>query len=206
MHGAAFTPLFDGPLSSVMVWERAHRCPCTTSDGSADTACRVCFGKGRYWEPPSAPFRGALVTLSARALSALFQRFGPGVTGDATVSVLGDAPCWSAMGEGDRFTALRAVDAVEWSLAAGDRIRLPYGADGITALVRSHDRAGVVPVAPPTPGPDGRISVSVPTVLAFSAPRRYEVVRDLSQVRAFGTGPVGLPKKALVKMLDWSER
>ncbi|MBI3131497.1 MAG: hypothetical protein HYZ13_09240 [Acidobacteria bacterium] len=43
----------------------------------------------------------------------------------------------------------------------------------------------------------------VPTVLRLEAPRRYEVVRDLAQVRAFGTH---LPRKVLLRLLDLSAR
>lgn len=61
----------------------------------------------------------------------------------------------------------------------------------------------------PVPDVDssGRITVTVQTVITFEAPRRYEVVRDLAQVRSFPSiDSVGLPKKMLLKLIDWTVR
>ncbi len=205
MYGEDFEELLTGTLSSVLVWESAHLCPCVGTDGAADRACPVCLGLGRYYSPPSAQFRAGLVGLSARAMAAIQARFGPQTAGDATVSLPVSAPCWAGIREGDRLSALDAKDAVEWSLAAGDAIRLPY-----LAVVRGATQrvAGViVPVAPPIQDASRKITVTVPTVVAFTAPRRYEVVRDLSQVRAFTSeGSAGLPKKILLKLIDGTVR
>lgn len=204
MIGSSFESLLTGSMSSEVTWEKAHRCPCTTSNGELNRKCKVCGGEGWVWDAPSAPFRLGLVSLTAKALAAIQQRFGPGTVGDATLSIPHSAPCWADAGERDRILATTTFDRVEWILTPGTSIRLPMGAVEITAKVISSDGASAVAVTPPEPDAAGRVSVAVSTVLAFRAPRRYEVVRDLAQARSFGDGR--LPKKLLVKLIDWTTR
>ena len=204
MIGSSFESLLTGSMASEMVWERAHRCPCTLTSGEVNRKCKVCGGEGWIWDAPSAPFRLGLVNLTAKALAAIQQRFGPGMVGDATLSIPFSAPCWADAGERDRFLATKAMDRVEWTITPGTTIRLPMGSQDITARVISPDGASIVPVTSPAPDAAGRVNVAVSTVLTFRAPRRYEVMRDLSQARVFGDGR--LPKKLLVKFIDWNVR
>ncbi len=201
MDAASYDQLLTGPLSARLTWEASHRCGCVQPDGAGDRACPVCSGKGRYWDPPTAPFRAGLVGLTAKALEALRQTMGPGTTGDAILSVPVSAPCHALLRSGDRLLALDALDALEWVVMPASPVLLPAGAAVQTAKVRSP--TGMVAV--PIPGLDarGRVAVAVPTVLAFQAPRRFEVVGDAGQVRAFGPG---LPRKVLLKLIDWTQR
>ena len=203
MHGSAFNSLLTGTLSSRVVWEKARICPCVGSDGSLDRTCGVCGGKGKYWDLPSDEFRAGVLSLSAKALAAIQQRFGPGLIGDAQISIPGNAEAWSDVGESDRFTVLDALDSLEWIVTPGNPVALPYGAEVLRAKVRTVDKTAVELVDVPEPNGKGKIAVSVATVLSFRAPRRFEVVRDLSQVRAFGDR---LPKKLLLKLIDWTVR
>lgn len=202
MRGSDFAPLYLGALGARLVWEASHPCPCSGPDGVLDEVCPICEGRGVYHEPPSTPFRGGLTSLSARALAALSQRFGPGMTGDATASLPENTPCWLSIGAGDRLAALDAQDTLAWQLAPNRPLRMPFGAVMLSATVRDPNGA-LRDVPPPLTDARGRVGVTAPTVLRFLAPRRYEVVRDLSQVRAFGTG---LPKKVLLRLLDVSVR
>lgn len=202
MRGSDFAPLYQGLLSARLVWEASHPCPCSGPDGVLEEVCPICEGRGVYHDPPSAPFRGGLISLSARALEAISQRFGPGVVGDATASLPENAPCWASIGAGDRLAALDAQDTLSWQLVPNRLLHLPFGAVPVSATIR--DQQGVLrEIPPPLPDTRGRVGVAAPTVLRFVAPRRFEVVRDLSQVRAFGTG---LPKKVLLRLLDVSVR
>jgi len=203
MNGSSFDRLLQGPLGSEVVYERAYLCPCTTEEGEATWKCPVCGGKGRVWDQASTPFKIGVTTLTARALAGIQQRFGQGMTGDATLSIPGAAPCWGIVREGDRFTVTKALAPVEWSLAPGRVIKLPFLAQDLEARVLDPSGPGFQVVVAPGPDAAGAVQVAVPTVLTFKAPQRYEVVKDLAQMRAFAPG---LPKKLLVKLIDWTVR
>jgi len=203
LNGAAFDRLLTGPLGSDVLWERSYLCPCTTAEGEASRRCPVCGGQGHVWDQAPPAFRIGVVSLNVRALAGIQQRFGPGVTGDATLSIPGCAPCWQTVGEGDRFTVTSALAPVDWSLAAGRSIRLPVLAQDLQARVLDPDGKGFAVVVPPVPDDSGAIQVDVPTALTFLAPQRYEVVKELSKVRSFAPG---LPRKVLVKLIDWTVR
>ena len=203
MNGANFDRLLMGPLGSAVIWERSYLCPCTTPEGEVTRRCPVCGGMGRVWDQPSTSFRIGVTSMTARALAGIQQRFGPGTTGDATLSIPGCAPCWGPVDECDRFTVLGAIAPVQWSLAADRSIHLPYLATDLEARVLDPEGPGFTVVVPPVPDADGAVEVAVPTVLSCLAPRRYEVVKDLSQVRSYAPG---LPKKLLVKLIDWTVR
>ena len=204
MFGSSFESLLTGTLSSEVVWERSHRCPCITSDGSPNRKCKVCGGEGAFWDEASDRFRLGLVSLTSKALAAIQQRFGPGVIGDATMSIPFSALCWADVGERDRFLEVSILDRTEWTITPGTTIRIPTGAQDVSAKVISMDGTSVVAVDPPVPDAKGRVSVAVTTVISFRSPRRYEVVKDLIQARSFGDGR--LPKKLLVKLIDWTAR
>lgn len=202
MRGSDFSQLFRGALGANLAWEASHPCPCGGADGTSDEVCLRCEGRGLTHDPPSAPFRGALTGLTARALEALSQRFGPGMVGDATASVPFEALCWASIRSGDRLIALDAREVLAWTLTPGRSIHLPWGAVLREATVMG--TGGAIQTVPlPVSDVEGRIRVVVPTVLRLEAPRRYEVVRDLAQVRAFGTH---LPRKVLLRLLDLSAR
>jgi hypothetical protein len=69
--------------------------------------------------------------------------------------------------------------------------------------VLAADGKGFAVVVPPAPDDSGVVQVDVATALSFLAPQRYEVVKELSQLRSFAPG---LPKKLLVKLIDWTVR
>ena len=203
MNGTNFDRLLQGPLGSEVVWERAYKCPCVGPEGESTRKCPVCGGLGRVWDQPSKVFKIGVTGLSARALAGIQQRVGAGTTGDASLSIPGVAPCWSVVKDGDRFSVLGAMAPVEWNLSPGRLVRLPYLASGLEARVIDAAGTGWAAAVPPMPDGSGSVQVSAPTVLSFLAPQRYEVVKDLSQVRAFAPG---LPKKLLVKLIDWTVR
>jgi hypothetical protein len=196
-----FDALLSGRLGTRLSWERAHRCPCTEEFGGADVSCPVCLGKGRYWDTPSADFRAGVVSLTARALAAMQMQFGPGFVGDGTISLPSNCPAWFDVGEGDRFLSLDNQDSVEQVVGAGSVVKLPAGADVVSAYIRQGSTLQAV--TPPTPDDQGRVTVARATVLALRVPRRYEVVRAIPQIRGWTPG---LPKKVLVRMLDVSTR
>jgi hypothetical protein len=76
-------------------------------------------------------------------------------------------------------------------------------AQDLQARVLDPDGKGFAVVVPPVPDDSGAIQVDVPTALTFLAPQRYEVVKELSKVRSFAPG---LPRKVLVKLIDWTVR
>jgi hypothetical protein len=73
----------------------------------------------------------------------------------------------------------------------------------VEAYVKASDGLSTIPTTFPTPDGNGRVAVSVPTVLRYRIPRLYEFVRELPRVRTF---PVGLPKKVGLKRVDMTER
>ncbi len=196
----AFDSLLTGTLGTRLCWQKAHRCPCTDEYGQSDRECPICLGRGRYWDTPSDEFRAGVVGLTGRALESMQLRFGPGVTGDGTISLPSTSPAYADVGEGDRFSNLDAFDTLEWTLAKGTLVLLPVGADIVGAYIRSSGQLHAVP--PPVPS-DDRVSVAVTTVITMLAPRRYEVVKAIPQTRNWVPG---LPKKVLVQMLDLSTR
>ena len=205
MFAEPFEQLLTGTLSSLLVWEQSRLCPCTNADGAAERTCPVCAGRGRYFEPPSDPFRAGLVGLSARALEAFAARFGPGVVGESMLSIPASAYCYDRIGEGDRITALDAVEKREWSLPAGATRRLPFGGTIISAACRVSGKVVLVPT--PTPTDAGDFTVAAPTRIEIQAPSRFEVTKELAQLRAFiSEGSTGLPKKLGAKRLDWTVR
>lgn len=199
-----FTELLNGPLSSRLVWESAHRCPCANREGQADQSCGICLGEGWYHDAPSQVFQAGLTGLSADALQALRQKLGQSVSGDAVLSLPVNAPAYDTAGAKHRFIAADAIDSLEWVISPGAPVRLPWGAKIITAWSRNAGKTALVRVAPPVVA-DGLVSVASTVVLRFRAPRRFEVVEQLAQVRSFSGGE-GLPKKFLLKLVDATVR
>lgn len=201
MIAGSFDGLLTGSLSSRLAWESSTLCPCTTTEGAADRQCPVCRGQGRTYLAPSAPFRAGLVGLSAKQLEYQMNKFGPGLAGEAQLSLPSCAPCYGTLQPKDRIIALDALETREWTILPAVPLRLPSMAIILSARVRSG--AQVVEVPRPVPAADGLVTVAVPTVIRFEAPRRYEVLPDAGQVRAFTSG---MPRKHMLKLVDFSVR
>jgi len=200
----AFDQLLGTPdQGSRLLWAQARRCVCFDLDGGTNIACPICSGSAYVWEDWSDEFRAGMVGLSGRAIDNLSQRFGPGMVGDATISLPQSAPPYSSATQRDRFVALDALDIFEWSLIPGVAVKMPV--NGVLLEARVIATSGLSMVRVPVPQPDAneRISVTTQTVVRLQAPRRFEVVTDLSQVRAIMPG---LPRKVLVKLIDVSVR
>jgi hypothetical protein len=200
----SFDDLLSTPdLGSRLIWAQARQCACFDADGGANVSCLVCSGSAYVWEDWSEEFRAGLVGLSGRQIANLSQRFGPGMVGDGTISLSQSAPPYSVATQRDRFVALDALDTFEWPLAAGVQVKLPVNGKLLEARLISSDGTSLVRCPVPVPDSNGRISVSVSTVVRLQAPRRYEVIADLSQVRSI---TLGLPRKVMVKLIDVSVR
>ena len=197
MNPGSFDALLCGRLSSALCWEAGHKCPCVGLDDAGERRCPICRGKGRYWDPLSDPFQAGITGLNSKSLAALQAKFGDGISGDSTVSLPSNAPCYKSLKPGDRLLAVDAVDEVDWVVSPTHPVALPMRAELLSAVVRQGDLPVEVPA--PVPGADGLIRVAVPTVLRMRAPRRYEVVLFVGQDRAFQPG---LPRKFLLKLID----
>jgi hypothetical protein len=198
----SFDQLLGTPdFGSRLVWASAVRCPCFDQEGGTNPACPVCGGEAFIWEDWSPEFRAGLVGLTGRQLENISQRFGPGMVGDATVSLPRSSPPYQTVTQRDRFVALDAADTVYWSLAPGMPVKLPWRAVLMEARIVSGTALARVPV--PLPDSSRRVTVTQATVIRLQVPRRYEVIADLSQARAIMPG---LPRKVLVKLVDMSLR
>lgn len=203
MEASGFDDLLTGDLSTELTWEASSRCPCLDADGRSDPTCVICGGDGTYYAEHSLGFQAGVVSVTARMLEKIQQRFGPGAVGDATVSLPSNAPCYEAIKSDDRFLLPNNFDNLEWTLIPGVLIKLPLGAEIITAKARSTDKTEIVTVPAPEPDANGRVSTTYPLVMSMLVPRRLQVVTDISQLRSWAEG---LPKRILVKLVDWSVR
>lgn len=199
MDGVDFVELLTGDLAATLTWAMATPCPCTSSVGSAQSSCLVCGGTGWTYGAKSQPFQCGLVSQDAKARAALAQTMGPGMAGDAVVSIPMNAPCYDTLAFRDRLYDQMVQDGRRSILTPGTSILLPPGATNIQAFVKNGAGTALVAATPPVPDAAGRVMVSVTTTLVYSAPRTYEVLADLSRVRSFGSG---MPKKWSVKLLD----
>lgn len=202
MEGADFTELLER-FASVLRWQPSIPCPCVLDTGAADRSCRVCLGAGRTWGDLSAPFEAPLIAQDARSRAALAQTMGPGMLGASTLIVGPDAPCYDAVRDGDRIWDTATTDQHRLILLPGVLAALPLGFHGLSALVKAADGLSLVSAPPPVPDAARRVQVAVPTTLSFTAPRGYEVIKDLSRVRSWTDG---LPKKLTLSLIDMSAR
>lgn len=200
----AFDQLLGTPESgSRLSWSSARRCVCFGQDGGNSISCPICSGEGYVWSEWSEEFRAGMTSLTGRQIENLSQRWGPGMVGDATISLPPSSPPYCVATPRDRFVALDALDTFEWSLVAGVQVRVPLNAVFAEARAKSNDGLSIVRVPVPIPDANGRIQVSVSTVVRITAPRRYEVVQDATQIRAIMPG---LPRRVMVKLVDVSLR
>lgn len=211
MLGRSFNSMLSGRrLGTLLRWQRAHRCPCASTDGEADQSCGVCFGKGRYYDAWSQEFRAGFLSQDSQTLMQMMKQFGGAVSvGDAVVVIPSNAPCYEGIGTFDRIQLVNSTDTIEWALAPGTPVRLPPGAEPVSATVRNANRTATLPTAFPVPGTDGRIQVAVPTTIQFRVARLYEVSRDLPRVRGFDSGQdtgSQQPKRLSLSRVDWSVR
>ena len=200
----AFDQLLGTPdLGSRLVWSPARRCICFDTDGGTYLSCPICLGEAFVWSEWSKEFRAGVLGLTAKQIESMAQRLGPGMIGDASISLPPSAPAYPSVTQHDRFVALDATDIFEWSILAGTTVRLPLMANILEARVRSADKLSMVRGPVPVPDTNGQFTVAVPTVLRVNAPRQFEVLPDASQVRAIMPG---LPRKVAVKLVDISRR
>lgn len=200
----AFDTLLSSPeQGSRLMWSQARKCPCLDPEGGVLVTCGVCGGEGWVWDDWSEEFRAGLLGLTGRQMDANVQRWGPGMTGDASLSLPISSPPYVTLTGRDRLVALEAMDVFEWTLVAGVSVKLPVNAVLMEARQKAADGKSLVRVPVPIPDPNTRISVLVPTAVRIAAPRRYEVLGDLSQVRGW---MLGLPRKVALKLVDTSVR
>ena len=200
----AFDTLLTSPeQGSRLQWSQARRCPCLDPEGGVLVTCAVCGGEGWVWDEWSDEFRAGLLGLTGRQMEANAQRWGQGMTGDASLSLSMSSPPYATLTERDRLVALDAMDVFEWTLLAGVLVKLPVQAVLMEARQKSSDGLSLVRVPVPVADVNGRISVTATTAVRLAAPRRYEVLGDLSQVRGW---MLGLPRKVALKLVDTSVR
>ena len=200
----AFDQLLGTPDSgSRLRWAQARRCACLDPDGGNNISCPVCSGAGYIWDVWSHIFRAGVTGLSGRQIENLSQRLGPAAVGDATISLPHSCPPYHTVTQRDRFVALDATDTTEWSLVPGVVVTLPYMAVLTEARTMSTDGLSIIPAPVPVADANSRISVTQTTVVRVKAPRRYEVISDLTQTRAIMPK---LPRKLMVKQVDLSLR
>ena len=206
MRGKSFDSLLSGSrLGTLLRWARARRCPCAEADGEARSTCEVCKGRGRYYDAWSDNFRAGFLGQDSQTLmNMLKQMGGTADVGDAVLVVPSNAPCYANIWEHDRIQLVDSTDTVEWTVTPSSPLRLPPNAVPVGAVALSADGKSVVSVPFPTVRPDGRIMVSVSTVLTFRVSRLYEVARELPRVRGFDHG--SQPKKVSLKRVDWTVR
>jgi hypothetical protein len=203
VDGSDFDDLLTGELSASVRWQPGVPCPCVDARGAADRSCPLCFGLGIVYQGLSVPFRCGLVSQTAKVRMAMQQFMGPGMVGDSVLVVPYSAPCYQDIRDGDRIWDQRTEDRYRIILTPGTHRTLPFGYRDLTAQIRSSDHTQLLDVPPPVLQ-DLRIAeVAVTTTLSFRAPRGYQVVADLSQVRSFGEG---LPRKLSLNLLDASLR
>ena len=206
MRGRSFNSLLSGArLGTVLRYARAHRCPCAEGDGEALQTCKVCRGRGRYYDQWSDGFRAGFLGQDSQTLmNMLKQMGGTADVGDAVLVVPSNAPCYASIGTHDRIQLVGATDIIEWTIAPGSALRLPPKATPISARVISADGESVQAVPFPPIGTDGRIAVAVSTTISFNVARLYEVSRELPRVRGFNDG--NQPKKVALNRVDWTVR
>ena len=203
MDGADFEDLLTGEMSAAVRWQSATPCPCVDPRGALDRSCPLCFGLGNVYSDVSAVFRCGLVGQSAKVRAAMAQMMGPAVLGASTLVLPYTAPCYREIREGDRIWDQRVEDRYRLILTPKTKFALPYGFRDLTAQVRSDDHTKLVFTQPPPLMINRVAEVSVPTTISFLAPRGYEVVPELSQVRSFGEG---IPRRLGLNRLDASMR
>jgi hypothetical protein len=176
---------------------------CFDQDGGTNPSCPVCNGNAYVWDSWSKEFRAGVLGLTGRQIENISQRFGPAAVGDATISLPHTCPPYHTVTQRDRFVALDATDTAEWSIVPGVILTLPFQAVLLEARVMSLDGLSIIPAPVPVADANSRISVTQATVVRLRAPRRYEVIFDLSQTRAIMPG---LPRKMMLKLVDLSLR
>lgn len=203
MFAQPFTNLLSGQLGSRLQWEKWHRCPCTGAEGAARQDCPLCAGEGGTFDPPSEIFRAGLTGVSAKALENMRTRLGPGLKGDASVSIPANAPAYGLVSANDRFLAVDAMDPLEWVITPNTPLLLPTGAVIVETLGLGPGGASLVSATLPSPGADGRITVTQNVVVRMRAPRRFRVVSDIGKLRSWIPG---LPQPFLLEQVDMTVR
>jgi hypothetical protein len=203
MIAAPYTNVLSGSLGTRLQWEKWHRCPCTGHEGAARRDCPICNGEGGIFDPPSAIFRAGLTGVSAKQLENLRTKLGPGLIGDASVSIPANAPAYGLVTGGDRFLAVDALDPFEWVLTPNTPVRLPSGAVAGSVFGLTTGGLALIPISLPAAGADGRIVVTQNTVIRMRAPRRFQVVADIGRLRSWIPG---LPEPFLLKQIDLTTR
>lgn len=203
MLAQPFTNLLSGQLGTRLQWERWHRCPCTGSEGAARQDCPLCAGDGGTYDAPSAIFRAGVTSVSAKALENMRSRLGPTLIGDASVSLPANSPAYRLVSANDRFLAVDSLDPLEWVITPNSPLRMPVGAVMGEVFGLGPSGASLVAVTLPAPGADGRIVVTRNVVVRMRAPRRFQVVTDLSKLRSWIPG---LPQPFLLKQIDQTTR
>lgn len=154
-----------------------------------------------FWDSPSAPFRAGVTGVSAEDAGRMQTKFGGAAVGDATLSLPASAPCYGRTRPGDRFLLPDATEEVEWVLSRRSGVRLPMGAQVMSATALH--LGALVPVALPAPDAAGRILVARTCTVLMRVPRHFEVVPDMGHLRSMQPG---LPQRFALKRIDLSTR
>jgi len=130
-------------------------------------------------------------------------RMGPGLVGDASISLPANAPAYGLVSANDRFLVPDALDPLEWIITPNTPLLLPSGAQVGEVYGLGPGGSSLVPSTLPAPGADGRIVVTQNVVVRMKAPRRFMVVTDLGKLRSWVPG---LPHPFLLKQIDMTVR
>jgi hypothetical protein len=200
MDGSDFEELRD-TFPTTVIWEENFPCACTLDTGAADRNCLICQGKGSYFGDPSEPFTVTLTNMTAKERASIAQTMGPGSMGECKLHLFFGAPCYDRIKVRDRIWDT-AITENKWIvLRPGTTYKLPPLYTCLVAMVKDGNK--LVQTTTPTVNQAREVTPTVTTRLQYKAPRVFEVMLELPQIRTFGPN---LPKIFGLRLADISIR
>jgi hypothetical protein len=203
-------------------WQRSHLCPCTYGGpitGSPDPACLTCFGRGWYWDAPSATFRGLITFMHLSPTpdepgAQMSDKFGMNLQSSPTLTIPDTAtPAWDQASMNDVFVEIGAIDRFEAQLQVGGVTALPYEQElnvPVSGAVTIYDTltnqvvqvSGYVVSGAVVTLPSGYVS-GTPYIVSYAAAKAYAAWREAGAMphsRPFGN--IRLPRRFRLQALD----
>lgn len=188
------------------LWRRSWQCSCVNpNSGSPDTKCKICLGKGRYWEAPVQ----AVAASSSQKTQQSWAAMGLYELGDLVLTTPENSPIWDA-GQFDRITMLNATDRFSSSLIKGDPSeRLLFKPESIERVFWINKTTNVIVEGGiPTVNDKGELTwgeKAPPPGMSYSITgmrfSEYYIFTDLPKSRNMHSG-VRLPKYVVLRRFD----
>ena len=205
-----------------LAWMKSHVCPCTMSSdapGSPNPSCNTCHGRGRYWDPPTAPFVGLRTFMHTSEAAdepgaTMDSRIGQQLHAEPTITIPSDAtPVWSEASEFDAYQEVDSLIRFETAFVVGQNTVLPYQQNLVVQSVTAYDPVAQKALSVGSGAytvTNGQVSlIGYPNGTAFTVMYKANPIwvawrraGAMPHTRPFGAGTDALPTRFRAMMLD----